>query len=359
MSKNRNSQVLMVGTHPDSRGGISSVIRMYDQGGLLDNVLYLASYQDGSARQKASFFSGFLCRFLWALLTVSSIKVVHVHTASYFSFVRKSMVVLLAKLFRKRVILHVHGAEFILFYKKSGWFLQYFIRSVMKQCNCILALSYQWKKDLQSISPLSDVRVVYNPTILRSLCSDSFLPDSSSPVKFLFMGRIGKRKGVYDILQALQYIRAQNFEIQLYGDGELESVANLIQQNQLQDRVKLCGWIDGVTKDSVFRQADVLLLPSYNEGLPISVLEALAYGLPVLSTTVGGISEAVEEGVNGFLIQPGHCEALAERIEFLSESPSVRYQMGLCGYQLAKSRFDLPIIIEQLEALYREFAESK
>ncbi len=350
-------EVLMIGTDPDSRGGISSVIRMYDKGGLFQKVLYLASYQDGNRWQKSVFFLSFLGRYLRVLMTTPSIRVVHIHTASYFSFIRKSIAAVFAALFGKSIILHIHGAEFILFYEKGGWLVKRFIRTILSQCDCILALSSQWKDDLKNISPDSDIRVIYNPTIVRTKFSASQSSDLNSPVKFLFMGRIGKRKGVYDILESLQYIQSRNFEIQLYGDGDLAPVEALIRKHQLQGQVKLCGWIDGETKDAVFRQADVLLLPSYNEGLPISVLEALAYGLPVLSTAVGGISEAVEEGVNGFLIQPGQCKVLAERIEQLSSSSAIRTQMGQSGYELAKSRFDLPIIIEKLEALYREFTE--
>ncbi len=352
-----NPEVLMIGTHPDSRGGISSVIRMYDTGGLLHRVLYLASYRDGNAFEKIIFYGVFLVRFFKVLLTLPSIKVVHVHTASYFSFLRKSMVVFLSALFGKKVILHIHGAEFILFYQNAPSVLKFYIRAVLNKCHCLLALSYQWQRDLKRISPTSDIRVVYNPTIVRPAVPDDSASGSHAPVRFLFMGRIGKRKGVYDILEALQYVQSRNFEIHLYGDGDLATVAALIQKNRLQTQVKLYGWIDGEAKDAAFRQADVLLLPSYNEGLPISVLEALSYGLPVLSTCVGGISEAVEQGVNGLLIEPGQCKVLAEHIECLSASATIRKRMGQSGYELAKSRFDLPIIIEQLEALYREFTE--
>lgn len=352
-----NPEVLMIGTHPDSRGGISSVIRMYETGGLFDRVLYLASYRDGSAWKKILVYCVFLARFFKVLLTMPSIQVVHVHTASYFSFLRKSIVVLLSALFGKKVILHVHGAEFILFYQNGSRLLKFYIRSVLSKCHCLLALSYQWQRDLKRISPTADIRVVYNPTIVRSPSQEDRASDARSPVRFLFMGRIGRRKGVYDILDALQYIQARNFEIHMYGDGDLATVEALIQKNRLQRQVKLYGWIDGEAKDAAFRQADVLLLPSYNEGLPISVLEALSYGLPVLSTCVGGISEAVEQGVNGLLIEPGQCKVLAEHIERLSASATIRKRMGHSGYQLAKSRFDLPIIIEQLEALYREFTK--
>lgn len=350
-------RVLMIGTNPASKGGISSVIRMYEQGGVFKNALYLASYTDGGALKKLFHYLFFLGQFLNTLIQKPAIRLIHVHTASYASFTRKSLVVLLAKLFGKKVILHVHGAEFSLFYQKSGFFRKKWIAGTLGQCDCIIALSSQWKQDLLAISPQSDVRVLYNPTVMKDISFEPGLPHQGENVKFLFMGRIGKRKGVYDILESMRHVNMPNVEIHLYGDGEVEQVQTLVDQKGLQNSVKVCGWIDGAHKDTTFRGANVLLLPSYNEGLPISVLEAMAYGLPVLATDVGGIAEAVEEGKNGFLIQPGECKALTDRIERLASSADLRLQMGQAGYEIAAERFSLPVIVDQLESLYDEFTE--
>jgi glycosyltransferase involved in cell wall biosynthesis len=223
----------------------------------------------------------------------------------------------------------------------------------------MVALSSQWKQDLQKISPRSDIRVIYNPTILRDISLESGLSHQKNPVQFLFMGRIGKRKGVYDIIESMRQVRSDNVQVHLYGDGELDQLQKLVQEQGLEHCVKVCGWIDGSTKDATFRSADVLLLPSYNEGLPISVLEAMAYGLPVLATDVGGIPEAVIEGQNGFLISPGQCDVLADRIERLASSLELRQKMGRVGYEMAATQFSLPVIIQQLESLYDEFNESE
>jgi glycosyltransferase involved in cell wall biosynthesis len=351
-------RVLMIGTDPDSRGGISSVIRMYKEGGLFQKVLYLASYRDGSAFQKIVYYLFFLCAYLKTLLLTQSIRLVHVHTASYASFTRKSLVIILSKLFGKKVILHVHGAEFSLFYQKCGFFRKRWLTSILGVCNCMVALSSQWKRDLQKISPVSDIRVIYNPTILRDISFESDDVHKKNPVQFLFMGRIGKRKGVYDIVESMRKVHSANVQVRLYGDGDMDQLQKFVQEQGLDRCVKVCGWIDGSTKDATFRSADVLLLPSYNEGLPISVLEAMAYGLPVLATDVGGIPEAVIEGQNGFLISPGQCDVLAERIERLAGSLELRQKMGRNGYEIAATRFALPVIIQQLESLYDEFTES-
>lgn len=350
-------KILMIGTDPESRGGISSVIRMYEEGGLFQKALYLASYKDGGPVGKLAYYVRFLGQYLKTLLTVPSIRLVHVHTASYASFSRKSLVVMLAKLFGKKVILHVHGAEFAVFYEKCGTLRKKWLEHILRRCDCIIALSNQWKRDLLKISPASDVRVVYNPTILRDVSFERGICHQQEPVKFLFMGRIGKRKGVYDIVESMRQVHSDNVQIHLYGDGEVDQLQKLVTEKGLQRSVKVCGWIDGSTKDATFRSADVLLLPSYNEGLPISVLEAMAYGLPVLATDVGGIAEAVAEGENGFLIAPGQCGELAERIERLASSAELRHKMGQAGYEMASARFSLPVIVGQLESLYDEFTQ--
>ncbi len=356
----KKTDVLMVGTDPNSKGGISSVIRLYEEGGLFQRVRFLASYTDGGFWKKLRYYGGFLMEYVQVLNQNKNIRLVHIHTASYGSFARKTWVILLAKLYRKNIALHVHGAEFALFYQRANILKQQWIRFLLNQCHVIFALSHQWKQDLGRIVPGKDIRVLYNPTVLRDLSLEKGISHQGlreEPVKFLFMGRIGKRKGVYDIIESARALSAKNVQIQLYGDGEVDAIESLINAQGLQDIVQVKGWIDGSRKDQTFRDANVLLLPSYNEGLPISVLEALAYGLPVLATDVGGISEAVEEGRNGFLIQPGQCERLTERMERLAASPELRTQMGQAGYDIAAERFSLPVIMNQLESLYDEFTQ--
>jgi len=364
-------QVLMVGTDMNSKGGVSSVISLYRDAGLFDGVQFIPSYRDGSKSQIIAHYLGFLGRYIGTLLTRPSIKLVHVHTSSYGSFTRKSLVILLARLFGKKVIIHMHGAGFAVFYQKMSAPLKWATRNILRCSDVLIALSRQWQNDLYEICQHPDIRVLYNPTVLKN---PSFIEHRPEPVKhngvkigkdqpeletaplvhFLFMGRLGQRKGVYDIIESVSRVKSDNVQIHLYGDGEIDEIKRRILAAGVSHKVMVHGWIEGSQKDSTFRQANVLLLPSYHEGLPISVLEALAYGLPVLATDVGGIAEAVEDGVNGYLIAPGACDMLANRIDQLAVSPNTRLEMGKSGYRMAAEKFDLPVIMRKLEGLYAE-----
>jgi glycosyltransferase involved in cell wall biosynthesis len=394
-------QVLMVGTDMNSKGGVSSVISLYRDAGLFNHVQFIPSYRDGSKSQIIAHYLGFLGRYIGTLLTRPSIKLVHVHTSSYGSFTRKSLVILLARLFGKKVIIHMHGAGFAVFYQKMPAPLKWATRNILRCSDVLIALSRQWQNDLYEICQHPDIRVLYNPTVLKNPSFIEHLPEiaehpptlalprqgggdfessktenqfeasivknkgvkigkdqpdlETAPlVHFLFMGRLGQRKGVYDIIESVSRVKADNVQIHLYGDGEIDEIKRRILAAGVSHKVMVHGWIEGSQKDSTFRQASVLLLPSYHEGLPISVLEALAYGLPVLATDVGGIAEAVEDGVNGYLIAPGACDMLANRIDQLAVSPDTRLEMGKSGYRMAAEKFDLPVIMRKLEGLYAE-----
>ena len=170
------------------------------------------------------------------------------------------------------------------------------------------------------------------------------------------MGRLEKRKGIYDIIEAAKYIKNPDVIINLYGDGNPEEFQKLVMDNNLQEKVQIKGWISGDKKNEIFQASDVLILPSYSEGLPMSILEAMAVGLPIISTPVGGIPEAVEDGVNGFLIQPGDYKALAEKIDILANDKQLREQMGQNGYKIAKEKFDVDVVIKQLKEIYNKFS---
>jgi glycosyltransferase involved in cell wall biosynthesis len=350
----RQATTLMVGTDPRSRGGIASVLCLYREAGLFQKVRFLASYTDGGLLRKLCCYLAFLAQFGWILISQPGIRLVHIHTASRGSFLRKSIVMMLAKAAGKKTIMHVHGAEFNQFYERAPAPLRKFIGKVLGSADAIVALSRQWERDLHRISGNSRIRIIYNPTKIVELQFHNDNTKPASEVNFLFMGRLGQRKGVFDIIEAARLIRTENVKISLYGDGDIESVRTLIVANGVEDKVQVRGWIEGSEKERVLRAADVLILPSYNEGFPVSILEAMARGMPVLATNVGGVAEAVEDGVNGYLITPGECEKLAERIERLALSSGLRRRMGRSGHALASRKFALPVIVRQLEKLYDE-----
>lgn len=348
-----STEVLMIGTDILGKGGIASVIDMYRQGGLLDRVTYQVSHNDKTRLNKLTQYLTFLPCYIGHLLKHRETRIVHIHTASYASFIRKSLVLLIARAMGRKTILHVHGAEFNKFFQKQNTLGRTLMRFVLRQANCIIALSQHWKTDLYHISGNPNIRVIYNPTVMREPVSSN----GRETVQFLFMGRLGQRKGVYDLIESVKNLTQKNVHLKLYGDGEVEEIQSLIEKYNIGDQVEVCGWISGPQKDEAFRTANVLILPSYNEGLPISVLEAMAYGMPVLATPVGGIPDAVEDGHNGFLVKPGDQTQMVKCIEKLAASSDLRARMGQAGYERAQNLFSLPVIIQQLEQLYVELLD--
>lgn len=343
-----NFKVLIIGPNMNDPGGICSVINIYNKHYLLENnIIYLASHKQANIFLQLFFFSIFILKYIFHLLINKNVKIIHIHISSKGSFFRKALILFIAKVFNKKAILHIHGSEFDLFYLNAPDFIKKIITNTLNNSDLIIVLSKQWEEKISKISSNPHIKVLYNPTVIKELQNSH-----SGNVNILFMGRLGKRKGTYDIIEAAKHIESDNVTINMYGDGNVEEFKKLVIDNDLQDTIKINGWISGDEKKEVFKNSNILILPSYNEGLPISILEAMAYGMPVISTPVGGIPEAVENGFNGFLIQPGDYKALAEKIDILANDSKLREKMGLESYKIAKERFDIKVIAKQLEDIY-------
>ncbi|MBX2861558.1 MAG: glycosyltransferase family 4 protein [Vampirovibrio sp.] len=347
-------QVLIIGSDPTEQGGIGTVLSIYHQQGFMENKRFLITHREGTAVSRVFLFAKALCQFLWLLFTVPTLQVIHAHVSERGSFFRKSILVWLAKAAGKKNILHNHGAEFLLFYDHCPFPVQWFIRKTLLSCDAVIVLSQQWATDIRAIVPQANIQVVYNPVVIPEAIKNSQTPSKSDdPVSFLFLGRVGKRKGAFDIVEAMSQLPDLPAKVHFYGDGALEEINHMIQAKGLTSKIEVHGWIRGEQKQGVINAADIMLLPSYNEGLPLTVLEALANGMPVLSTPVGGIPEAVENGVNGYLVPPGDTTALAQQISTLTTEVQQRQTMGQKSLRRAQEKFDHRLIFNQLEALYQ------
>jgi glycosyltransferase involved in cell wall biosynthesis len=197
--------------------------------------------------------------------------------------------------------------------------------------------------------------VIYNPVQLPSTITPFETRETHT---LLFLGRLGERKGSYDLLRAVASISDDFPDLKLLmgGDGEIEKIRVEAQRLGIADKVELLGWVRGPDKTALLTRASVYVLPSYNEGLPMSVLEAMAAGLPVISTPIGGIPEAVTDGVEGNLVKPGDVDAFSAALRRLLSDPSLRRQMGEAARLKVETVFSMDRIVPQIEALYRELS---
>ncbi len=193
------------------------------------------------------------------------------------------------------------------------------------------------------------VRVIENYSILHN---DALLQRKNRECNniVLFLGEIGKRKGCYDIPKVVSLVKEQIPSVQfvLAGSGKEElTIKNLFNSN-----VVFPGWVRGAEKDNYLRNADVFFLPSYNEGMPMSVLDAMGYGLPIVSTNVGGIPKIVSQ--NGFCCTPGDVDAMAHSILTLLSDDKKRLAAADASYEIVKNHYSLDSHIKRLEEAYEE-----
>lgn len=348
-------KIVMLGTRFDTMGGISSVVNVYRAAGLFERfpVCYLATHCDGGKGAKLKTALVALCRFLGLLLTFQ-VALVHIHFASRASFWRKSGFYALARLFRVPVILHLHGGGFHVFYQDecSPW-QQKWIRHVFNHAARVVVLSQTWRNWLQGISHNPHIVPIYNPVQVPEWQAD---PASAKPPTLLVLGRLTKLKGSYDLLDACAPLLAEfpGLTLALGGDGELEQVAARAKQLGMAQQVQLLGWIGPEQKARALQQASLYVLPSYHEGMPMSLLEAMAAGLPVISTRVGGIPELVSDGVDGILLEPGDIAALRDALRQLLQDPQRAGQMGRAGRHKIEATFATSVVLPQIEQLYLE-----
>jgi glycosyltransferase involved in cell wall biosynthesis len=346
----KQAKILMVGTDVTTMGGIASVIRDYFDTGLMSrlNVTYVATHRDGSKWTKLLFFIQQVPKVFLKSFTA---RIVHVHTSHGWSFRRLVMIVLTANLLRKKTILHVHGSEFDRYYEEASKAERAIIRFGLRTADRVIALSSDWEKKLHSIEPRANIEVIRN-TVDHSRYLQFAGREMRNPASVLFLGRLGERKGIYDLLEAIAELDLAAVEFVLAGDGDVERVRELVFARGWQESVRVPGWVGPEEKMALLGAADLYVLPSYHEGLPISVLEAMAAGLPVISTPVGGIPEAVTDGRNGYLVPPGNHHMLAERIRDALTDPARWRAMSDASFLAARESFDTSIVESRLKALY-------
>lgn len=350
----KNARILMIGTALDTQGGVSSVVNVLREGGLFERcgIDYIASHRDGGARVKLATASTGWLRCMGRLLG-GRVVALHVHMASRASFWRKLLFILPAFAQGVPVIVHLHGGGFRQFYsEESPMLVRRLIRYVFERAARVIVLSEGWKAWVASAFPQARVVSIYNPVV--PLQVPAFEAREASTL--LFLGRLGAKKGALDLIEAVARIRASFPSVRLCmgGDGDLEGARQRAAALGLAGQTELPGWVRGAQKQALLEKAAVYVLPSYHEGLPMSVLEAMAAGLPVVSTPVGGIPEAITDGVEGYLVQPGDIDGLSECLVRLLGDAVLRRRMGEAARRKIEDGFSTDRILPKLEALYAE-----
>jgi len=365
-------RVMLVGPAPHTMGGIATVVGQILALDPADRVQFhcqpiTISTSPEPLHKRIGRHLGQLRR-LAAALSHHKIDLVHIHTCSEGSFFRSALDTLLVKSVlggHRRVIMHMHGGRFEEFYHQCSPIRRWIIRATLSYVDVVVALSQRWADRIGVIAPRARVEVIENacPQGEGSLVpiDDDRCQHEPRACRFVMISRLDREKGVLDLLDAANMLQPEvPFTLQIVGPaGSAGSVADLqrqVAERGLQDVVEVSGAVSGAQKARTLAAADVFVLPSHAEGMPICVLEAMEAGLPTLATRVGALPEMIQSGGEGLLVEVADVTALADAMRTLARDPSLRRAIGARARQTVRSRFSIQRLRSRLFDLYERVA---
>lgn len=344
--------ILMIGPGRDVRGGISTVVNSYYELGIVKDaeIKYIPTMEDGSHIKKLLVAVKAYMEFCRC---VKKYDIVHVHMAAQASFVRKSLFIQKAKKVGVKVIIHSHAADFDkYFFEESGDKNRQKIKETFALADKVIVLSEEWADFFgKYVCDSTKISIIYNGVILPETSKTDYENHN-----ILMLGRLGERKGTYDLLKAIPTVLKEVPDAMFYlgGDGDIEGCKTIAANEGIQDHVKFLGWIKGGEKENLLNKCSIFTLPSYYEGMPMSVLEAMSYGLATVSTNAGGIPQIIDDGLNGFRIEAGNVEALSRCFVSLLKDVELKKSIGQKAVEKIKNKFDVRVSYKKLLHIYQE-----
>lgn len=273
------------------------------------------------------------------------VDVVHVNMAAHASTVRKLALITLCRFLRLPTVLHLHGSRFADFFNGLTPPWQRMVRRAFNRASRVVVLGDSWRAfvcDRVGIDP-ERVVVLRNAVPVPDDVDLSERGNADEPVRLLFLGRLGSRKGVPELLAALNHdaVRSLSWRAIFAGDGEVEKFRAQASALALAERISFTGWIDEPDVVRLLRGSDVLVLPSHNEGLPMAILEAMAHGLAVVTTPVGAIAEVIVDGETGLLVPPGQSTPLADALKRVITDNTLRLRLATVARRYAEQELDV------------------
>ena len=342
-------RVLIIATSRKTRGGITSVVKAHETGAQWKkyHCKWIETHRDGNSIRKIWYLITALVQFF---IIIPFYNIIHIHVGLRTSVRRKLIFARIAKIYKKKIIIHFHpSTEKHLFDKQ----LSIPIKQLFDFSDVLIVLSPQWEKWINEAFPDRhyNIKVLYNPC---PIVNRNFAHKKNI---ILYAGTLNDRKGYNRLLKGFSLIAKKypTWKIVFAGNGEIEKGKELQKElNINKNQVEFLGWITGKEKEKAFQEASIYCLPSWGEGFPMGILDAWAYGIPVITTPVGGITDIGENGKNYLLFNIYNPEELAKCLEFLIVSKEKRKSMIESTDQLINKKFNPQLINQQLEKIYSE-----
>ena len=291
----------------------------------------------------------------------SDVRIVHINTSpDKKGLMRDVVFVILSKVLKRKVVFQIHGGygDYKLTYLVSK-----IAKAAMLKCDAILIFSISELNKISEIVGTKPKKVVLSNAVKvsdfsdRESCFRRDLLINDCDKVILFLGRLVVGKGVYELIAAIVLIlpKFKTVTFVIAGDGpEKSNMMDLCNTTGIGEHVRFPGYLSYENVIAAFAAADIFVLPSYSEAMPMTILQALASGVSIVATSVGAIPEILQDGINGFLIQPKNVQQLVDKILELLGNDGLRNQIENTNFELAKNKYDLHTLIEKLSRLYAE-----
>lgn len=341
-------KVLMIGPARSVNGGISAVVNNYYKVGLEKKVQlqYIGTMEDGSKWHKLKIAIQALVQFIF---TISKFDLVHIHMASDVSLYRKIPFICLSKWFGKKLVIHQHGGNIKQFYySECSPKCRQIIRKILKKADAFVVVAPYLKDIFKDI--LEEEKIIVLPNAIEIPTS---IHKEYEEQNLLFLGRLCKEKGIDELLDVVKDLKSEfpNLHLYLGGiwvDDELEHKAQ-----KCEGYVHYLGWIDAKQKDEYLKKCNIFVFPTYFEGLPMSLLEGMAYECACVASEVGGIPQVMTSGKDGILVPAKNVEALREVVKTLLKDPSRQKELGKNARKTVKEGYDINKSVQKLLQVYQ------
>jgi glycosyltransferase involved in cell wall biosynthesis len=295
----------------------------------------------------------------WALarLCVASwfgrVTVVHINVASKGSVYRKALLAAVTRQLGVPYVVHLHSGAFDQFWQSAGPQLGRVIAGLLRNSAAIIVLGRYWSELIDRRLPGMDGKVVILPNATPSAAT---APEKAKDgrVRISFFGKLGEMKGTPQLVEALALLRDRaDWTATLAGHGDVTGTRAKLLRSQIADRVSVPGWLAPAAAADLLRRTDILVQPSFIDNLPMTILEAFAWGIPVVATPVGVVPDVVVQNVNGLLVPAGDVRALADALAELIDDPALRQRLGAAARRDHAARYEMNGYLSRLAEIWR------
>jgi len=349
-------KTLVVGPDLRGMGGISRVSRVLSDSGIFKelNIIYINSATDEEVNQLLFFIRNFL---KYLRLIGAGVRIVYVHVSSGRSFYRKSCFLLPAIIFRRKVVLHIHPTHFYDFLLSLSGLRKRFALFILRSVGAFVVLTEDMRSRISGMFPGKPVYVLRNPIDPELYEKPGNFSRQSK--RLLYLGWFVRDKGVYDLVDAAEILDSSGIDFELYFHGRRgkDELAEYVQKKNLDERVHVEGWLQHDEKVKTLYQSGMLILPSYSEGIPNVILEAMVTGTPILSTAEGGLSEVLTDDHNALITEAGNPLKLSSDIMRMIEDDSLRQRLTDNARREVREKYDVRTVRESFRDIIGSVAE--